>query len=153
MIDWNLYPSRGRTQWFAAVHANRPSGVGFGYHIVTTEATGIYAIFNTPIRLITTEGTTEEDLVWVAEAIPPGFTAAPLLSRKINPMTQENEWNLFVPRDLPGTNIIVKANQSFPNLRLAFTLPQAQDQFGDPIPELPSQWTFTPLTRQQVEAE
>lgn len=149
-LDWSLYPTSGRTQWFGAVHANRPSGVGFGYSFVTSHATGLYAYFNTDRTVITTELASEEDLNWESATTPPGFTAAPLLNRKINPITNNNEWVLFIPRDMPGQTIIVAVNQSFPNLRNPFIAPPAADPFGDPIPELPDPWMFMPLTRHQA---
>lgn len=151
MIDWDLYPTRGRTQWFAAMNAQRPCGVGFGYTAVTTGATGIYSQFNLPFTLTTTELTSPEDLNWEAATTRPGFTLPALLNRKINPFTGDNEWVLFIPRDLPGQSVVVSVAQSFPNLRTRFNAPKALDQFTNPIPQLPNQWTFTPLTRWQVE--
>ena len=150
MVDWANYPISGRTQWFAGSFCQRPCGVGYGYVLQTTNATGLYAQFNVPLVCITDLGGVEVDLNWKSLSIPVGFIDVATLNRKVNPISSNIEWNVFIPRDPPGQTIIINLAQTIPNLRFRFATPPAADEFLQPIDECPSPWNVTPMTREQV---
>lgn len=151
VLDWSLYPTNGRTQWFAGSYCQRPCGVGYGYVLRTTLATGLYAQFNNPIVCLSTFETDPDRLLWESEVVPIGFDSTLVLIRDTNGTTKVMEWQIEANRTNPDKSIRVAQDQTIPNLRLRFTTPPAVNQSGDPLPLCPNAWTVTPLTRQQVD--
>ncbi len=149
-LDWNDYPTSGRTQWFGGGFADRPCGVGYGYTVVTTGAKGIYKQFNEPWQLRTREDTDPALLHWDSDSIPPGFSGLLILSRSLNAISEDITWVLScVNLDITLTFLSVVV-QVEPNLRLRFTTPTTVNPFSLPIENIPNGFTITPLTRQQA---
>lgn len=149
-VDWDDYPTSGRTQWFAAIRAQRPCGVGYGYSVVTTGATGNYAQFNVPWILITDLSTDETKLQYDSETIPPGFTTPLTLLKDTPGPLFDIFWAMVVDRANPLRSMLSQFDQTEPNLRNRFTMPAMRDGISDPVVECPNPWTVTPLTREQV---
>ena len=150
MVNWNHYPTSGRTQSFAGSYCQRPCGVGYGYVLKTTGASGIYWQFNFPIVAITTNEVDTTRLVWESEGAREFFQSSLAIIRDTNPTTKVMEWQIECNNTDPDKSIRAAMDQVVPNLRLRFTMPPAVNQAGDPIENCPNLWTITPLTREQV---
>lgn len=149
-LVWDNYPTRGRTQYFAGSFCQRPCGVGYGYALQTSSATGLYQQFNLPIVVITTNEVDPTRILWESAKVPPGFDSTLVLIRDTNPTTKVMEWQIECNAIDADRSIRASQDQTIPNLRLRFTTPPATNQSGDPLLACRFPWTITPMTREQV---
>lgn len=149
-LNWTVYPTSGRTNWFGGERANIPCGVGWSYNLHTTGAVGIYAQFNSTETVITREDATAEDLAWLALEIPVGFFSVPILHKKLPPGESPIEWSYFIDHDDVTKSVRLQVSLTDPNLRFNFTTPPARNAIGELLPDCPNPWTISPLTLEQT---
>lgn len=148
-LDWNDYPSSGRTQYFGGERSSLPGGVGYAYRTWTTNATGIYTQYNSPFVVVAYGNPFATDITWRSPQIPPGFTDYTYLARKLPPVNLDLEFTLSGSTGDDASSFTTTRIQTHPNLRSRFTLPIAKSFLGNPITGLPDAWTIEPLTLEQ----